>query len=277
MFFKKTENLLSTISSLENEIVDLKQRISDLQIALSKSESELSKKEAFISQHMPFWSYDYSEVQDNYDLYKKYWNKWPSELHGKEYQIQRQKRASEKCYTPLSISPSTGTGKFRGKEKDYSTSLLKCDCTDYQKRQYPCKHMYRLAYELDVFNLDNVQCVTEPQRIWRVQDINIAISKLSRAKLEYLSDLIDNESLIELRNSSNLKALVDNGLACISDLTPNTLGFFRKEDLYSRLPADAKVPKSIKKPALIDLIWSKYPDIIESINKPELFTVQYLN
>ena len=37
----------------------------------------------------------------------------------------------------------------------YITSLGQCDCYDFQRRQLPCKHIYRLAMELGVIELIN--------------------------------------------------------------------------------------------------------------------------
>jgi len=38
----------------------------------------------------------------------------------------------------------------RNSNNIYTTSLLNCDCEDFKRRNIPCKHMYKLAYELGV-------------------------------------------------------------------------------------------------------------------------------
>ena len=39
----------------------------------------------------------------------------------------------------------------------YSVTLFNCTCHDFQSRQLPCKHMYRLAFEFGfLFNLPTV-------------------------------------------------------------------------------------------------------------------------
>lgn len=35
----------------------------------------------------------------------------------------------------------------------YETSLTKCTCHDFQERQLPCKHIYRLAVELGIIEI----------------------------------------------------------------------------------------------------------------------------
>ena len=41
-----------------------------------------------------------------------------------------------------------------GEIKNYEVSLKRCTCTDFQRRHKPCKHMYCLAVELGVFEID---------------------------------------------------------------------------------------------------------------------------
>ena len=40
----------------------------------------------------------------------------------------------------------------KGKIKNYDVSLDKCTCVDFGLRRKPCKHIYRLAIELGIFN-----------------------------------------------------------------------------------------------------------------------------
>lgn len=41
-----------------------------------------------------------------------------------------------------------------GKIKDYEVSLDRCTCIDFGRRHKPCKHIYRLALELGIFNAE---------------------------------------------------------------------------------------------------------------------------
>lgn len=84
--------------------------------------------------------------------FKEIWAQW-DECHTSADQLKRQKSSSEKKLTPISVDPSQGAGIFRGSGKsDYSTTLSDCSCVDFVRRKLPCKHMYRLAYELSLFN-----------------------------------------------------------------------------------------------------------------------------
>ena len=43
------------------------------------------------------------------------------------------------------------TGRIMGSSSEwYTVSLDKCDCIDFERRGFPCKHMIRLALELNL-------------------------------------------------------------------------------------------------------------------------------
>lgn len=54
---------------------------------------------------------------------------------------------------PISINKEQQSGTFCGSEGDtYITTLKSCSCMDYWKRKRVCKHMYRLAFDLNLIN-----------------------------------------------------------------------------------------------------------------------------
>lgn len=80
------------------------------------------------------------------------WNQWNGE-HSHPEQAKRQERAMDKKLTPLIINREDLSGSFKGSSGQYLTTLSTCTCTDFSRRKLPCKHMYRLAYELGIFQL----------------------------------------------------------------------------------------------------------------------------
>lgn len=80
------------------------------------------------------------------------WNQW-NHKHTDSEQIKRQNRACKKELTPLQINESDNSAVFKGSSSKYLTTLSNCNCRDFILRKLPCKHMYRLAYELHLFNL----------------------------------------------------------------------------------------------------------------------------
>lgn len=66
------------------------------------------------------------------------------------------KAASAEC-VPISISAETQSGVFKGSSGNYNTWIAECECNDFRRRLLPCKHMYRLAQELGLYDLSSVK------------------------------------------------------------------------------------------------------------------------
>ncbi|MBQ8947789.1 MAG: SWIM zinc finger family protein [Lachnospiraceae bacterium] len=61
-------------------------------------------------------------------------------------QLDRLMRAREGELTARKVDRISGKAVFVGSTGgDYKTTLNKCTCPDFQKRNMPCKHMYYLA------------------------------------------------------------------------------------------------------------------------------------
>jgi hypothetical protein len=78
---------------------------------------------------------------------------WDTKIHSSVDQQKRIANAAKGELTPLSIDADMQTGIFSGKHGQYETSLSACQCKDFSLRRLPCKHIYRLAYELQIFDL----------------------------------------------------------------------------------------------------------------------------
>lgn len=72
-----------------------------------------------------------------------------SDIDNEPDQLKRQKSGmSAKC-TPTEINFNNKTAIFKGSGKTpYTTTETTCTCRDYFIRKLPCKHIYRLRYEL---------------------------------------------------------------------------------------------------------------------------------
>lgn len=82
-------------------------------------------------------------------------NKWPFETHNCEYAFKRMKSAQSVKLTPVSIDKENASGVFKGSGKEpYQVTLENCTCGDFHRAHLPCKHMYRLAAELDIMVID---------------------------------------------------------------------------------------------------------------------------
>lgn len=86
----------------------------------------------------------------------KEWNDWDSKIHCDEKQVERQGRAMHYPFI-FEINKIEMTAKFSSTTDlpYYDTSLSTCNCYDFQERQLPCKHIYRLAVELGLIEIFN--------------------------------------------------------------------------------------------------------------------------
>jgi len=76
---------------------------------------------------------------------------WETTDHDDPEQIERKKRARyNSILSTISINKELKTGVFQGRTGIYETSFETCTCGDFQDRQLPCKHIYRLDYELEI-------------------------------------------------------------------------------------------------------------------------------
>ena len=76
-----------------------------------------------------------------------FWALENSVSHTLPDQIKRQKSATKTAL--LSLNAPLQIGQIN----DYQVSLYACSCTDFRQKKQPCKHMYRLAHELKIFDL----------------------------------------------------------------------------------------------------------------------------
>lgn len=72
----------------------------------------------------------------------------------------KKKSAASAKMTPLEISAKTGVGRFKGEHGEYTATLVSCPCGSFIRDRLPCKHMYRLAHELGIYDLGPVKSDT---------------------------------------------------------------------------------------------------------------------
>lgn len=93
-----------------------------------------------------------SQSQNYIRQYRIKWEIWEME-HDKPEQRKRWMKALKDCSLIKILDVKQGVALVKGeKGGEYTTSLTMCSCSDFTKRHKPCKHMYFLAHNLNVFN-----------------------------------------------------------------------------------------------------------------------------
>ena len=73
-----------------------------------------------------------------------------SDIDNEPEQIKRQNSAMTPTCKPVEIDFENKIASFKGSGKSpYQTTPTSCTCRDFIIRRLPCKHIYRLRYELD--------------------------------------------------------------------------------------------------------------------------------
>jgi len=80
------------------------------------------------------------------------WEKWAGR-HDTPSQQKRMRRAKKPAFTLVSLDRDLAAAVIQDDHR-YRTTLTYCSCSDYQKRHLPCKHMYFLARELGLQELE---------------------------------------------------------------------------------------------------------------------------
>lgn len=82
------------------------------------------------------------------------WKMWDDKIHAEDKQKSKQKKAVSSECKPIKLDRENCSAVISGSEKGqfYETDLIECTCISYKRELVPCKHMYRLAYELGLMN-----------------------------------------------------------------------------------------------------------------------------
>ena len=195
------------------------------------------------------------------------WDSWDPSIHSDPAQIKRQKNAAKFETSPISIGDEFAT--FRGSKKDYHTTLLSCNCADFGMRKLPCKHMYRLAYEIGIFHLDGVKHDDKISERLRIDDVMPLVEALPDYIQKDLKSVLYNSHFdgYAYLDSSEAKILKDAGLFIDYPDRSIYLKKFKKNELLSLVDGfdtDGEVTLKLKKPEIIELILKKFPDICEA-------------
>ncbi len=180
------------------------------------------------------------------------WEQW-KDVHSSSEQKKRQERALEKKCSPISINKEEASGLFKGSKGQYVTSLSQCDCVDFARRKLPCKHMYRLAHELDVFPLSKDLQSEHLSKEAAMELIQSCLSEDEQIKFKYFCYLCGNNNSGEtLYPKSFADKLISCNLASEVTQPERLLKHLHIQSVRQFLPEGVKNPRT--KAALIELV-----------------------
>lgn len=78
---------------------------------------------------------------------------WNEDIHSDYEQIKRIAFSQRIKSENVDLDEESKTAVVTGRDGMYNVTLDSCTCYDFESRQLPCKHMYRLAHELGLLEL----------------------------------------------------------------------------------------------------------------------------
>ena len=198
------------------------------------------------------------------------WDKWSS-VHDESESLKRIKSAALVETTPLSVDVSCCSAVFSGKYGTYTTTLGECQCIDFSRRHKPCKHMYRLAFELGLFNIDGVKSdktkITRPKLSAEEKEelLNKTLENLSRCgedieisvKEMLYYYLYNGKMLYPCYDASEFKSLIDLGYVNVITDPVGAIKVHSKKSIAEMLEAVGfHFPKDVKNTQKAKYEWS---------------------
>lgn len=176
---------------------------------------------------------------------------WPDELHETPDQQKRIASARKAETTPSTIDRETQTGEFPGSGKNpYRTSLTRCTCQFFHAKGVPCKHMYRLAMELGIIDIDyktgtnkndgSVQQIGWKAALGKIRELPIDDQRIVKNFL--YSNYYAGEPEIWYEPSEEIDRICETGLFSIRPVDPvdvfrRTLDRMKKAELVAYFDA----------------------------------------
>lgn len=120
---------------------------------------------------------------------------WDAEIHNDYDQVRRIAYLKNIKPENIVINHASQTARVNGTGGIYDVTLNDCTCYDFYERRLPCKHMYRLAYELGCLDLPKTNKKAAKQ-FWD----NLS-GEIERYKLMYLNGAISVEKFVKITNA----------------------------------------------------------------------------
>lgn len=197
------------------------------------------------------------------------WEKWGVDVHTEKEQLSKQEKAVGSDCKPYSLDADNCIGEFISPRTSeiYHTTLSDCSCVNFARSNKPCKHMYRLAYELSL--------CTPPAPLQygfsRLEALNLfdKLSKEAADLFRSLSCCMGRYSIVE--DNSVLRELKDIGFVEVCNDRDFLIDMFlrskNKDELISMCEQEEGCPKkSSKKVDFIDYI-KENPSICDNISE----------
>lgn len=150
---------------------------------------------------------------------------------------------------------------------DYDVSLERCSCRDFNLRNAPCKHMYRLAHELGLIKLEGkINNVNQRKIKELIKEEVSALDDSIRYKLHKIINATMSNFAFVSQPDEELLYLINNLFVVEVESIDDLAFYLRKDFLVKKLKDNqANIKFNSSKLVLLKHIKLEYPDIYQEI------------
>lgn len=138
---------------------------------------------------------------------------WAANIHTTEEQKKRIESGKTAACTPTFLDKNNYCANFHGRRGNYETHLISCTCTDFSRRSLPCKHIYRLAFELGLLS-GSVSSYSHGGYTWK-EAVDIVEKYPESVQEEFLAHFYsskDNPAPYKRKKNTDMDVLIKDGL-----------------------------------------------------------------
>lgn len=177
----------------------------------------------------------------------KIWSEaWTQETHETEYALKRIKSAQSAKLTPVEINSEDTYGYFQGSHGRYETFLDYCPCGDFRRSKLPCKHIYRLAAELGLIDVDikhNANSIPTPikerMKLEEMVDLIETLSASAQHRLRYIAgNFRPTDPIDSVKFDEDIAELLTAGILVDSDPDNHKINFGTKNEIAALLDSE---------------------------------------
>ncbi|WP_308749101.1 SWIM zinc finger family protein [uncultured Anaerococcus sp.] len=179
------------------------------------------------------------------------WSSWDLNLHNSQSQERKQVRALD--LTPYKLDKDNLQAEFVSKDTGeiYITSLNSCTCESFKREKVPCKHMYALAYTLEVFKPKFEKSTDQSEKERALHDFS-TLDRECKYLIAYEHIPTYSWSFLDKEISQKL---LDIGFVITTDDLNVILPKLTKDELYNILDNhNISYKKSFPKSQIIELL-----------------------
>ncbi|ARK25968.1 hypothetical protein SporoP37_15675 [Sporosarcina sp. P37] len=204
------------------------------------------------------------------------WAIW-GDIHDEESQTKRIVSAKKVECTPLKLDREKVEAIFKGRASQYNSSLEYCECIDFRRNKKPCKHMYRLAMEMDLIEEQFESNLLKIIDQLAIDDALVVIESVSEGAQKVLQEFLYNNLYQKRENfgfirTAETEELLDHNIIMNVGCQHSLFDPYGRNEI-NKLVTPFNIEgfkKNWKKEILVDWVVAEAPEIVPQITQDSI-------